>query len=242
MKKYILTLTFLFLSSSYALASDYVPCDASEEGSCWPCGDTCTARLSYANEQDRANQRNATITYSGYGEMYDYASPSNNPDLINVEPWYDMRYSISKAVVEDGITSVGGRSIYLMPNLTEAELPNSIQSIGRYAFHRAPLSQLVIPESVTYINPSSLGDSSITTGVLICPESIKTQCAAITDYSPNTTIKTYQKSGSQIFYDNKFYNSAGDIQSGNYIKKRIYTLDEANSVTGKKNTVNIRYK
>ena len=95
MKKTVLSLTFLFLSSTFAMASDYVPCAEGEEGSCWPCGDTCTARISYDNEEDKANQRNATITYSGYGTMYNYRSPYNNPELIDVEPWYDMSSRIT---------------------------------------------------------------------------------------------------------------------------------------------------
>jgi len=49
-------------------------------------------------------------------------------------------------------------------------------------------------------------------------------------------------SGNQIFHNNRFYNSANDILSGNYDKKRIYTIDEANRASGKKNTFKIRYK
>ena len=240
MKKTILSLTFLFLSSSYALASDYVPCSTDEEGSCWPCGATCTARLSYNSEEDRANQTNATITYSGYGAMYNYASPTNNPELINVEPWYAMRSKITKAVVEQGITSVGNRAIYWMSHLTEVDLPDSLQSIGGYAFHGSSVPQVVIPENVSSIDPQAFGESG-RTDALICPESLQNQCNNVGNYS-HLTVKTYQKSGDQFFYDNKWYNSLGDIQSGNYTKKRIYTVGEANSVTGKKNSIKIRYK
>ena len=241
MNKIILSLTFLFLSSTFAMASDYVPCAEGEEGSCWPCGETCTARLSYANEEDRTNQRNATITYSGYGEMYNYDTISNNPKLINVEPWYNVRTKIIKAVVEEGITRLGSRTIYNMGNLTEVELPDSLQSIGSYVFHYSPVSQLIIPENVTYISASALG-SLDSIRILICPENIHSQCDNAANYKNNATVKTYQKSGDQLFYDNKWYNSLDDIQSGNYTKKRIYTVNEANSVTGKKNSVKIRYK
>jgi len=242
MKKTVLSLTFLFLSSTFAMASDYVPCAEDEEGSCWPCGDTCTARISYDNEEDKANQTNATITYSGYGAMYNYRSPHNNPELINVEPWYDMSSRITKAVVEDGITRVGKRSIYYMNNLSEIELPNSLLSIGSYAFHGSSVPQLVIPENVSLIAGDAFGDSGHA-DVLICPESLRKQCDDASNYNGgHTTVKTYQKSGDKIFYDNKWYNSLDDIQSGNYTKKRIYTVGEANSVTGKKNSIKIRYK
>lgn len=247
MKKVILSLTFLFLSSTFAMASDYVPCAEGEEGSCWPCGDTCTARISYDNEQDRANQTNATITYSGYGEMYNYntSSLSLNPEFTNVEPWWNMRNKITKAIVEEGITSLGNRTIYAMKNLTEVELPDSLQSIGNHTLHGSIVSQLIIPENVSSIHLAMSGTTG-QIGALICPESIRSQCDAAADWAnshdKNITVKTYQKSGDQIFYDNKWYNSLGDIQSGNHIKKRIYTVDEASKISGKKNNFKIRYK
>ena len=38
------------------------------------------------------------------------------------------------------------------------------------------------------------------------------------------------------------FQSANDILSGDYAKKRIYTIDEASKVSGMKNTFKIRYK
>jgi len=40
----------------------------------------------------------------------------------------------------------------------------------------------------------------------------------------------------------KIYHSLEDFANGDYDKKRIYTIDEANFVSGKKNSVTIRYK
>ena len=48
--------------------------------------------------------------------------------------------------------------------------------------------------------------------------------------------------GQEIAFKGKFYNSVADIASGNYLKKRIYTIDEANQVAGKVNSVKIRYR
>ena len=45
-----------------------------------------------------------------------------------------------------------------------------------------------------------------------------------------------------INYKNKSYASIDDLFSGNYIPKRIYTVDEANAVAGKVNSVKIRYR
>jgi len=40
----------------------------------------------------------------------------------------------------------------------------------------------------------------------------------------------------------KFYNSVYDLAQGNYVKHRIYTIDEANQVAGKTNSFKIRYR
>ncbi len=45
-----------------------------------------------------------------------------------------------------------------------------------------------------------------------------------------------------INYKNKSYASIDDLFSGNYIPKRIYTVDEANAVAGSTNHVKIRYR
>lgn len=52
-----------------------------------------------------------------------------------------------------------------------------------------------------------------------------------------------QKASAGTFVsDGKFYNSLNDFISGNYDKKRIYTIDEANTVAGKTNSFKIRYR
>ena len=47
----------------------------------------------------------------------------------------------------------------------------------------------------------------------------------------------------QILFHGKFYNSLADIATGNYIKKRIYTIEEATKVSKEMgNTFKLRYK
>ena len=61
----------------------------------------------------------------------------------------------------------------------------------------------------------------------------KTQCKEIL-----SAIST----GKQLIVNGKFYASLADWAKGNYEKKRIYTVDEAEAVSGKKNAFRIRYK
>ena len=56
-------------------------------------------------------------------------------------------------------------------------------------------------------------------------------------------MKYTQNTDGTIFYNNHWYKSANDILAGDYIKKSIYTIEEANAVakpTG--NTVRIKYR
>ena len=50
------------------------------------------------------------------------------------------------------------------------------------------------------------------------------------------------KNGLDFEFNGKFYTSLKDLKNANYIKKRIYTIDEANAVAGDKNRVSIKYR
>ena len=48
--------------------------------------------------------------------------------------------------------------------------------------------------------------------------------------------------GNPFKVGSKIYNSMADFANGNYVKHRIYTIDEANKVAGDKNRVSIKYR
>ncbi len=58
-------------------------------------------------------------------------------------------------------------------------------------------------------------------------------CVAIVDL---------ENANAPIEYKNKSYASIDDLLKGKYLPKRIYTIDEANRVAGKVNSVKIRYR
>ena len=129
-------------------------------------------------------------------------------------------------------------------------LPEGIQSIERRAFHNSKFTDLVIPESLTNLAADAFGDDAYNSSLienLYCEEQMVAECEAALQWRKNkgatVNVIPYQKtSDGQIFYNNKWYNNANDILSGKYAKKRIYTIDEANKVSGKKNSISIRYK
>jgi hypothetical protein len=80
------------------------------------CGDSLTWELA-----------NNVLTIKGTGDMYDFTS-------YTTPPWYSSRSSITKLVVEEGVTSIGQYAFYSYGNLTSIAFPNSLQSIGYNAF------------------------------------------------------------------------------------------------------------
>ena len=55
-------------------------------------------------------------------------------------------------------------------------------------------------------------------------------------------IVSADQNGQAFMADGKFYASLDDWAKGHHIKKRIYTIDEANKVAGDKNMVKIKYR
>lgn len=77
MKKFFLIAIFLSIPM-ISYASTYVPCAEDEEGTCWPCGETCSARLTYQSKADKDAKKNATLTYSGYDEANKVTGTKNS--------------------------------------------------------------------------------------------------------------------------------------------------------------------
>ena len=70
---------------------------------------------------------NGTLTISGEGAMDNYSTLSSRP-------WNDLRMSITKLVIEDGVTEIGN-SAFEEHNITTAELGKDVTRIGAYAFY-----------------------------------------------------------------------------------------------------------
>ena len=66
-----------------------------------------------------------------------------------------------------------------------------------------------------------------------------TKCA---DKDQCQKILNAVNSNQPFIANGKFYTSLDDWLYGNHVKKRIYTIEEANKVAGDRNTVTIRYK
>ncbi len=106
-------------------------------GNAWSSG-SCVAVL----------DNNGTLTISGTGAMANYSSGD--------APWFNSRASITKVVIEDGVTSIGNYAFADCTNLASVNIPNSVTSIGNSAFQSCTsLESITIGNSVTSIGANA---------------------------------------------------------------------------------------
>jgi len=85
------------------------------------------------------------LTISGVGGVQNYSC--NKPG-----PWYQYRNSITKVVIEEGITSTGAYAFSNTKNLVSIQLPSSlIYLVGASFFNCTGLPSLDVPEGVRFI-------------------------------------------------------------------------------------------
>lgn len=103
----------------------------------------CGANVKWALDTD------GTLHIYGSGAMTDYNGNTGSP-------WYEYRNSITSAIIEPGVTTVGNYAFWNCEKLTSVAIPAGVTSIGSYAFYNCDgLTEVTIPNSVT-----SIGDSA----------------------------------------------------------------------------------
>ena len=82
------------------------------------------------------------LTISGMGDMYSYSK---------AESWGYHRYrdEIKDVVIEEGITSIGGRAFYQTPLTGDLILPKSLKKIGTYAFFLTNITSVNLHEEMS---------------------------------------------------------------------------------------------
>lgn len=95
-----------------------------------------------------------TLTVSGQGQM-------NTGDYPQ---WSDLRQSVVKIVIGDGVTSISDQAFFGFSNLYSVDLPGSMQIIGRHAFDSCiRLENISLNYGITVIGDSAFCRTSIRT-------------------------------------------------------------------------------
>ena len=89
---------------------------------------------------------NGVLTITGTGDMSDYTDAWDPP--------WDIR-TVKQVKIGFGVTSIGNHAFDLCGYLTSVSIPNSVISIGDYAFRSCSMTSAEIPNSVT-----SIGDGA----------------------------------------------------------------------------------
>ncbi len=107
-------------------------------------------------------------------------------------PWFNDRSKINKVVIEYGVTSIGSRVFYFCLRLTSITIPNSVTSIGDYAFKNCNITSITIPNSVTSIGEKVFMDNLRLTSIIVEKDNPKydsrDNCNAIIETKSNTLI------------------------------------------------------
>ena len=121
-----------------------------------------------ANAKWSLDTSTGVLTVSGSGAMYDKAAPSE-------WDWYQYRGNVKTIKFASGssITYVGAYAFSQFANVSSIDLPNTVISIGKYAFSGSGVKNVTLPTSVTAIGESAFNGCSSLYAVRI-PSSVKT--------------------------------------------------------------------
>ena len=85
--------------------------------------------------------QNGVLAITGTGEMTDYVTYGKDT------PWYDLKDKIGWVIIDDGVISIGKYAIYHFSTLSKVVIPNTLTSIGDYAFGECEnLKQIIYNE------------------------------------------------------------------------------------------------
>ena len=100
-----------------------------------------------------------------------FSGSSSNP-LYYAKHLYVNDVEVTDLVIPESVTSIGSYAFYRCTSLTSVTIPESVTSIGSYAFYEcAGLTSVTIPNSVTSIGGSAFSGCSGLTSVTI-PNSV----------------------------------------------------------------------
>lgn len=159
MKKRILTLLLML-----SMVMVWVPSSVfAAETASGTCGDNLTWILA-----------DGVLTISGTGPMYDYELG------YNPAPWDELDRTITKIVIEQGVTTIGAHAFSGTYELKSAVIPEGIVSIGEGAFQASGLEDFTLPSTLTSIG--YMGFMGIQATSITIPASVSSMGESVCSY------------------------------------------------------------
>ena len=126
------------------------------------------------------DEETGTLTIEGTGAMKNWNSSSS-------VPWKNVRESIQKVIIKEGVTSIGSYAFSGCSSLTSINIPEGVTNIVVYAFKDcSSLTSINIPSSVTSIGGSAFEG-----------------CSSLTSINVNESNKKYSSESGILFNKNK---------------------------------------
>ena len=170
-------------------------------------------------------------TFSGAKNITHLELPES---VDTIEDYAFMDSTLDTVNTLKNVKSIGSGAFH-RTNLTSVELSPEIETIKSFAFSLTDLESIVIPDSVLTVEGYAFYELP-STAKIYCRDTSERKCKDILDdvTKGSNKLVQYTQVGNSYFYDGKWYEKPNDLSANNYIKKRIYTVDEANFVSGKK--------
>jgi uncharacterized repeat protein (TIGR02543 family) len=147
-------------------------------GTCGAEGNEDNVKWELTQNNNNPSNPTYTLTISGSGAMKDYtAKPySEDKEESPETPWYSYYESITKLVIEQGVTSIGNNAFRKLSAITDAlVIPDGVTRVGEHAFRLCSgfTGPLTIPNSVVTIGKQAFQNCSGLTGNLVIPDSVQ---------------------------------------------------------------------
>ena len=121
------------------------------------------------------NEDFTEVTIFKNGEDSDGLMMDWNILLYTFSPMYDMGMSLEICTIQDGVLNIGNEAFVGCPQLSKLSLPQSIESIGNYAFSQCTglTGGLILPSALTRIGDYAFQYCSGLTGNLKMPNALE---------------------------------------------------------------------
>jgi len=175
---------------------------------------------------------------------------------------------VTEVHIPENVTKIGNWA-FLDTHLSDVTIPDSVISIRAYAFSTPTLTHIDLPKNLEFLGAAFCQNCKLL-DALIIPETVirmdlldgytpfngsvqKVYCSQVNanlcqealekalNHKSDDFLSTYRKISNRFELNGRLYKSFSDMQK-NIPVKRIYTIKEANEVSGPVNRVSITYR